>query len=125
MRRLVSAMTLGLVLTGWVVASAQIWAPQSLERFFRLEWEVKQARKGPMIEGYVYNLGAQNAEHLQLQIDRLDNSGGVVGTSTIWVLGEVPRNNRAYFGASVGAATSYRVQVLSFDWACNGGGGGM
>ena len=125
MRRLVSAMTLGLVLTGWVVASAQIWAPQSLERFFRLEWEIKQARKGPKIEGYVYNLGAQNAEHLQLQIDRLDNSGGVVGTSTAWVLGEVPKNNRAYFGASVGEAASYRVQVLSFDWACNGGGGGM
>jgi hypothetical protein len=125
MRRLVSAMTLSLVLTGWVVASAQMWAPQTLERFFRLEWEVKQARKGPMIEGYVYNLGAQNAEHLQLQIDRLDNSGGVVGTSTIWVLGEVPRNNRAYFGASVGEAASYRVQVLSFDWACNGGSGGM
>ena len=46
------------------------------------------------------------------------------GTSTVWVLGEVPKNNRAYFGASVGEAASYRVQVLSFDWACNGGSGG-
>jgi len=125
MRRIVAAMTLGLVLTGWVSASAQLWAPESLERFFRLEWEVRQARKGPVIEGYVYNIGAQNAEHLLLQIDRLDNSGSVVGTSTLWVLGEVPRNNRAYFGASVGEAASYRVQVLSFDWACSGGSGSM
>ncbi|PYM77438.1 MAG: hypothetical protein DME03_04870 [Candidatus Rokuibacteriota bacterium] len=125
MRRLVSTMTLGLVLTGWVAASAQMWAPESLDRFFRLEWQVKQARKGPMIEGYVYNFGAQNADHLRLQIDRLDSAGGVVGTSTVWVLGEVPKNNRAYFGASVGDAASYRVQVLSFDWACNGGSGGM
>ncbi len=125
MRRLVCTMTLGLVLTGWVAASAQMWAPQSLERFFRLEWEVKQARKGPVIEGYVYNLGAQNADHLRLQIDRLDSSGSVVGTSSVWVLGEVPKNNRAYFGASVVEAASYRVQVLSFDWACNGGSGGM
>jgi hypothetical protein len=125
MRRIVCVMTIGLVLTGWVAASAQIWAPESLDRFFRLEWEVKQARKGPMIEGYIYNFSAQNAERLQLQIDRLDNTGGVVGTSTVWVLGEVPKNNRAYFGASVVAAASYRVQVLSFDWVCNGGGGGM
>ena len=126
MRRIVSTITLGLVLAGWVTASAQIYAPESLERYFRLEWEVKRARNGPMIEGYVYNLnGAQNADHLRLQIHRLDNAGGVVGTSTIWVLGEVPKNNRAYFGASVGEAASYRVQVLSFDWACNGGSGGM
>src|SRR5262245_21486723 len=125
MRRIVSAMTIGLVLTGWVAASAQMWAPESLDRFFRLEWEVKQARKGSMIEGYVYNFSAQNAERLRLQIDRLDNAGGVVGTSTVWVLGEVPKNNRAYFGASVVEAASYRVQVLSFDWVCNGGGGGM
>jgi hypothetical protein len=125
LRRIVAAMTLGLVLVGGVAASAQIYAPESLERWFRLEWEVKQARKGPVIEGYIYNFGAQTAEHVLLQIDRLDGSGSVVGTSTLWVLGEVPRNNRAYFGASVGAAASYRVQVLSFDWMCNGGSGGM
>lgn len=123
LRRAVAAMTLGLILTGWVAASAQIYAPESLERYFRLEWEVKQARKGPVIEGYVYNMGAQNAERLQLQIDRLDSSGSVVGRSTVWVLGEVPKNNRAYFGASVSEAASYRVQVLSFDWTCNGSGG--
>ena len=122
MRR-VFTLTIGLVLTGWVAAWAQMWAPETLDRFFRLEWELKQARKGPMIEGYVYNFSAQNAERLQLQIDRLDNTGGVVGTSTVWVLGEVPKNNRAYFGASVVEAASYRVQVLSFDWVCNGGGG--
>ena len=126
MRRIVFALTLALVLAGWVAASAQLFAPESLERYFRLEWEVTKARKGPMIEGYVYNLnGAQNAERLRLQIHRLDNAGGVVGTSTVWVLGEVPRNNRAYFGAAVGEAASYRVQVLSFDWVCNGGSGGM
>ena len=126
MRRIVSALTLALVLTGWVAASAQIYAPESLERFFRLEWEVKRARNGPVIEGYVYNLnGAQNADHLRLQIHRLDNAGSVVGTSTVWVLGEVPKNNRAYFGAPVSESASYRVQVLSVDWACSGGGGGM
>lgn len=126
MRRIVFTLALALVLTGWVAASAQMYAPESLERYFRLEWEVKRAGNGPKIEGYVYNLnGAQNADHLRLQIHRLDSAGGVVGTSTVWVLGEVPKNNRAYFGASVGEAASYRVQVLSFDWACNGGSGGM
>lgn len=126
MGRIVSTLTLTLVLAGGVAASAQIYAPESLERDFRIEWEVKRARSGPMIQGYVYNLnGAQNAEHLRLQIHRLDNAGGVVSTSTVWVLGDVPKNNRAYFAASVGEAASYRVQILSFDWTCNGGGGGM
>jgi hypothetical protein len=118
-------MTLGLVLTGGVAAPAQIYAPESLERWFHLEWEVKLARKGPVMEGYVYNLGARTAERVVLQIDRLDSAGSVVGSSTVWVLGGVPQNGRAYFGASVSEAASYRVQVLSFDWACDGGSGGM
>jgi len=51
-----------------------------------------------------------------IQIERLDASGKILGSTTIWVLGGVPVNGRAYFSASVPDATSYRVQVLSFDW---------
>src|SRR3989441_6134195 len=64
---------------------------------------------------------------MRLQIERLDVSGKVVASSTVWVLGGVPMDGRAYFRASVSDAASYRVQVLSFDWAggsCGGGGGG-
>jgi len=53
---------------------------------------------------------------MRLQIERLDASGNVVGSSTV--------DGRASFSASVPDATSYRLQVLSFDWTCGGGGSG-
>src|SRR5438445_6643274 len=66
----------------------------------------------------------RTAEHMRLQIERLDASAKVVGSSTVWVFGTVRVDGRAYFSASVPDAASYRVQVLSFDWTCGGGGGG-
>jgi hypothetical protein len=115
MRRRIAALTVTALLTGAAGISAQIYAPQTLERYFRLEWQVTRGRKGPAIDGYVYNNGMQTADRMILQIEGLDASGKVVGNSTVWVLGGVPRGGRAYFGASVPEATSYRVQVLSFD----------
>ena len=75
-----------------------------------------RGRKGPAIEGYVYNKGPRTAERMRLQIERLDASGNVVGSSTV--------DGRASFSASVPDATSYRLQVLSFDRTCGGGGSG-
>ncbi len=90
----IAALTMAALLTGAAGVSAQIYAPQTLERYFRLEWDVTRGRKGPVVEGYVYNTG--------------------------WV----PMDGRAYFRASVSDAASYRVQVLTFDWVRSGGGGG-
>ena len=104
--------------------SAQIYASQSLERYFRLEWQVTHGRRGPAIEGYVYNKAMRDAERMRLLVERLDDAGKVVGSSTVWVLGGVRMDGRAYFNASVPDAVSYRVQVLSFDWTGGGGAGG-
>src|SRR4029450_7513013 len=124
MWRRLAALTVTPLLTGAAGISAQIYAPQTLERYFRLEWQGTHGRKGAAIDGYVYKDGMQTADRLPLQIDRLGASGRVVGNSTVWVLGGVPKGGRAYFGASVPEATSYRVQVLSFDWIGGGGSGG-
>src|SRR2546429_3242445 len=124
MWRRITALTVAALLTGAVGVSAQIYTPESLERYFRLEWEVTRGRKGPKVEGYVYNQAMRTAEHMRLQIERLDASAKVVGSSTVWVFGTVRVDGRAYFSASVPDAASYRVQVLSFDWTCDGGGGG-
>jgi hypothetical protein len=126
MRHAIAWLTVALSLAGAVSASAQmIYAAQSIERYFRVEWQVTRDRKGPAVEGYVYNTAYQTAQQIRLQIQRVDASGSVVGNSTIWLPGDVSMNDRAYFNASVPEAASYRVQVLSFDWACQGGGGGM
>jgi len=116
MQRRIAALTVAALLTGAAGVSAQDYAPQSLERYFRLEWEVTRGRKGQAIEGYVYNAAMRAEDRMRLQIERVDASGKIVGSTMIWVFGGVPVNSRAYFSASVPDATSYRVRVLSFDW---------
>jgi hypothetical protein len=120
----IAAYTVGALFMGAVGVSAQVYVPQSLERDFRLEWQVTHDKKGPAVEGYVYNTALRNAERMRLQVERLDGDGKVVGSSSVWVLGLVPMNGRVYFRASVPEAARYHVDVLAFDWACGGGGGG-
>ena len=118
-------LTLALGFVSILPASAQmLFAPESLQRYFRVEWQPTQNRRGSAVEGYVYNTSYRTAQRVSLQIERVDASGRVVGSSTVWIPGEVPMSDRIYFSASVPAAASYRVQVLSFDWSCQGGSGG-
>ena len=125
MRRRFAALALAALVTFAPAALAQLHAPESLARDFRLEWQVTRGPKGTAVDGYVYNHAKRIAEHMRLAIDALDASGDVIGTSTVWVAGEVPMDNRAYFHASVPDAAAYRVRVLSVDWVIDPGGGGM
>jgi hypothetical protein len=103
---------------------ADNYAQQSLDRIFRIEFEVRADPQRPVISGYVYNMeGGYIADRMTLLIERLDASGRVVGSSTTWVLGGVPPGNRSYFSTRVEPAASYRVRVNSFDWLGRGGGG--
>jgi hypothetical protein len=103
-------------------AAAANYAQETLDRYFRLEYQVAQTSTRPVVSGYVYNMNPGTpAERMQLSIEALDGSGNVVATSSTWVLGNVPPGNRAYFSAPVAPAASYRVQVRSFDWGSRGG----
>lgn len=103
-------------------AAAANYAQETLDRYFRLEYQVAQTSTRPVLSGYVYNLNPGTpAERMQLSIEALDGSGNVVATSSTWVLGNVPPGNRAYFSTHVAPAASYRVQVQSFDWGSRGG----
>ncbi|HKQ66387.1 MAG TPA: hypothetical protein VJZ73_15355 [Methylomirabilota bacterium] len=103
-------------------AAAANYAQETLDRYFRLEYDVAQSSTRPVVSGYVYNLNPGTpAERMRLSIEALDGSGNVVATSSTWVLGNVPPGNRAYFSAPVAPAASYRVQVQSFDWGSRGG----
>lgn len=122
-RRAIAGFTVALLLAGAGPGAAQmLYAPGTTERYFQIEFAVAQKRKGPEVEGYVHNRAHQTAQRMRLQIQRLDGAGTVVGSSTIWVQGDVPMGSRAYFSSTVPEAASYHVQVLSFDWACQGGG---
>ncbi len=121
----VAAVALLLVGAGAAPARTQtLVATETTDRSFRVQFEVTHNRKGPVVEGYLYNDTRRTAQRVRLQIQRVDASGAVVGSSAVWVAGDVPMGSRAFFSASVADAASYRVQVLSFDWSCSGGGGG-
>jgi hypothetical protein len=114
---LLAALTAGAL--SWVAGTvlAAIDADDTLDRHFRIEYDVSPAAARTTVSGYVYNQRAgYRAERMQLSIERLDATGKVIGTSTTWVLGGVPPGSRAFFSARVEPATSYRVQVLSFEW---------
>jgi hypothetical protein len=103
-------------------AAAANYTQETLDRYFRIEYQVEPSAARPVVSGYVYNMHPNlPTDRMQLAIDALDASGKVVGTTSTWVLGGVPPGNRAYFSTHAVPAASYRVQVLFFDWGKGGG----
>jgi hypothetical protein len=61
---------------------------------------------------------------VQLLVETLDASGGVIGRTIGFVRGVVQFNDRAYFEVPIKTpGASYRVSVTALDW--KGGGAGM
>jgi len=122
MRSLSVALLTSLLLTSSVLAGPN-YAPGSLDRHFRIEYQAASTARGHVLEGFVHNEAALLADRMRLSIEGLDASGRVVSTTTTWVLGGVPPGNRTWFQARVPPAATYRVEILSFDWVGRGGGG--
>ena len=123
MRRTGVVLGLLAVLTMTSAGVAAVFSEQTLDQRFRIEYQVTPDQSKPVLDGYIYNVySGLSAAHMQLAIERLDASGNVIATSTTWVLGDVPPNNRAYFTTRVEPAASYRVRILSFDWIGRTGG---
>jgi hypothetical protein len=116
-----AALALVLLLTP-IAVSAQSYAIQGADRYFRLEWETASGRRGPVIAGYVYNTTGYTMDRVRLAIDALDGSGQVTASTIGQVFGTVPPSNRSYFEIPAPApAAAYRVRVLSFDPIAGGG----
>ena len=116
---LVSAATLGAAPKSppaWEMAKAPqpLYAAETLERSFRIEWAAQRQASATLVSGYVYNSTNRMAVRMRLVIEGLDGTR-VVGASTTWIL-NVPANDRNYFEERVPNAPAYRVSVLSFDW---------
>jgi hypothetical protein len=126
MKRVAAAVLVALAALTFGAASvfAAIYAQETLDQYFRIEYDVSPASARTTVSGYVYNRRAgYRAEQMLLSIERLDAAGNVIGTSTTAVLGGVPPGSRAFFSARVEPAASYRVQVLTFEWLVPAGGG--
>ena len=97
------------------------YATQNPDAWFRSALEVVQGRRGPEVQGYIYNNFIVGADRLLLGIERLSASGEATGCAMVWVVGVVPPRDRAYFSASVPDANAkYRVRILSFSGAGSG-----
>ena len=116
MRKMWTVILLAPLLLVSTVAARPIYSPESLARYFRLDWQVVPSSGGPTLEGYVYNQTDMLAIQMQINIEELDAAGNVTGKTKTWVIGEVPPGNRSFFSARVHQAASYRVAVLSFSW---------
>jgi hypothetical protein len=122
MRATIGVTALVILLAASIPATAQNYAAESLDRWFRLEWTAGVDAKGPQLSGYVYNTTNRRAMRMRLAIDGLDPAGHVMAHTETWVLGSVPPSNRAYFETRVPPAAAYRVAVLRFDWVEDDGG---
>ena len=121
-RLLVSVVAMPILLAAPVTAATGLYAPESLDRWFRIETHVERGTKGPVVWGHVYNKTNLHAEKMVVRVDALDASGAVMGSTTTWVAGLVPATNRAYFETRAPEGARYRVEVVSFDWTGRGSG---
>jgi len=117
----IAAVLASLLLLASTAQARSTYAPETLARYFSLDWKVVESPRGPTMEGFVHNRYNVNTDRMRLSIEYLDAAGQVVGSTTTWVLGGVPANNRTWFTTPVAPATSYRVEILSFDWVNRGG----
>ena len=100
---------------------------RSVDSDLRVEGTGSEDRRGrPVVSGYVYNQRAGGyAVSVRLRVDALDGAGQVMGSTSGYVLGDVPPSNRSYFEIKAPAKTaSYRVTIESFAWRAYGAGGG-
>jgi hypothetical protein len=100
---------------------------RSADADLRLEWAGAEDRRGrPLVSGYVYNQRPGSyATSMRLLVEALDASGQVVGSTSGFVLGDVPPSSRSYFEIRAPAkAASYRVTIQSFSWRTYGAGAG-
>lgn len=124
MRGLTAVLAALLIHAGAATAQVQT---RAVDSDLRVEGSGSEDRRGrPVVSGYVYNQRAgAYAVSVRLLVEALDGSGQVVGSTSGYVLGEVPPSNRAYFEIKAPAkAASHRITIASFAWRSYGAGGG-
>src|SRR5262249_317950 len=77
----------------------------------RVEAAPGSRKRGPTVEGYVYNKRWMLATHVRLRIEALDAAGAVVGTTIQPLDRDVPIGDRSYFELRAPAGAAYRVTV--------------
>lgn len=92
-------------------------------RYFRVESALSAGRRGPQVEGYVYNVYDFPATRVRLRVEFIDAAGRLLDTRVVYVPLDVPPRGRSFFRApAVAGAAATRASVLYFEWTPRGGG---
>ena len=92
---------------------------------FRVEAEPASGKRGPSVEGYIYNKRGLLAKNVRLRVDSLDAAGGVIATTVRPLDRDIGISDRVYFQVPVAAAApAYRVTVDYVFWRSGAGGSG-
>lgn len=99
-------------------AETQLLAPlvAGWEQDFALDWEGGERRGRHVVRGTLTNNSPWSAMRIQLLVERLDDSGRVLGQQVNWLGGELSPGSRSYFEIAVPEpAPVYRVSVFAYD----------
>lgn len=89
------------------------------ERFFTVEWELARRGDRPVVSGSLTNQAPYIVKSVQILVESLDASGGVVAQEVTEVASQMTPSTRSYFEVPAHAppAAAYRVRVFAFDSA--------
>jgi len=111
--------------TGAVAQDTGFGAGTPESRYFRIDATVTAGRRGPQLEGYVYNVYDAHATRVRLNVEAIDAAGRLIERRVAYVPLDVPPRGRSFFQAPLPAGTTAaRVSVLNFEWVPRGAGGG-
>src|SRR2546430_11275837 len=68
-------------------------------RYFRIDSTVTAGRRGPQLEGYVYNVYDAHALRVRLTIEAIDPAGRLIERPVAYVPLDVPPRVRSFFQA--------------------------
>ncbi len=92
------------------------------EQFFKLDWQAGQRGQQSVVWGHLLNDWGMPATQIQLLVEGLDASGGVVGQQVAWFGSTLTPGMRGYFEVPVSwKAPTHRVSVFAFTWIQAGG----
>jgi hypothetical protein len=92
------------------------------EQFFKLDWQAGQRGQQAVVWGHLLNDWGMPANQIQLLVEGLDASGGVVGQKVAWFGSALTPGMRGYFEVPVPWKTpNHRVSVFAFNWIQAGG----
>jgi len=87
------------------------------EPLFHFEWASVADRGGlTRIAGYVYNDYGRSAQNVELAVTTLDGSGHPVGRQVQRLGDTLPSRGRGYFDVQVPSGSSYRLDVIDYNF---------